>query len=207
MANPWLSIPLTDYEAHMNAASVQQLGALSQLFQRALAICRPESVAVLGIAGGNGLEQIDRGVTKRIVGLDINPAFLEEARGRFAALPGLELRCLDLAEPEFALPSVDLVHAALIFEHVGLGCALQNALSMVASGGKFSVVLQLPGAEEDVAPTPYASIQQLKPGFALIDTRAFEALLNEQGFQLAEREVQPVAGGKALWMGIFARRQ
>ena len=41
-----------------------------------------------------------------------------------------------------------LVHAELIFEHVGLGLALENALLIVAPGGGFSVVLQLPSEEE-----------------------------------------------------------
>lgn len=58
MSNPWLSIPLAEYEGHMGA--VKQLGALSELFTRALEVCVPDSVAVLGIAGGNGLECLDQ---------------------------------------------------------------------------------------------------------------------------------------------------
>jgi hypothetical protein len=46
MANPWLSIPLCDYEAHMGSAEVRQLGALSELFAEALRRCRPESAAI-----------------------------------------------------------------------------------------------------------------------------------------------------------------
>jgi len=48
MANPWLAIPLDDYEGHMRSATVQQLDALAELFGLALRECRPESVAVLG---------------------------------------------------------------------------------------------------------------------------------------------------------------
>ena len=59
MANPWLSIPLQDYEGHMGRDNAQQLSVLSELFKRALDICTPDSVAVLGIAGGNGLEHLD----------------------------------------------------------------------------------------------------------------------------------------------------
>ena len=62
-SNPWLSIPLADYEGHMGA--VKQLDALSALFARALEVCAPESVAVLGIAGGNGLESLDATLEKR----------------------------------------------------------------------------------------------------------------------------------------------
>jgi hypothetical protein len=56
MANPWLSIPLQDYEGHMGLDNAQQLSVLSELFKRALDIFVPDSVAVLGIAGGNGLD-------------------------------------------------------------------------------------------------------------------------------------------------------
>jgi hypothetical protein len=59
-----------------------------------------------------------------------------------------------------------LVHAELIFKHVGLGLALENALLSVAPGGGFSVVLQLPSEEErDVASTSYTSLQTLKQDF------------------------------------------
>ena len=52
MSNPWLSIPLEDYEGHMGPEGVRQLAALAELFKCALDRCRPESVAVLGVAGG-----------------------------------------------------------------------------------------------------------------------------------------------------------
>src|SRR6266480_2551001 len=99
MTNPWLSIPLADYEGHMGSAHVQQLHALSALFRRALDICAPDSVAVLGIAGGNGLEHLDLAMT-RIVGFDINATYLDEVRRRFGARPNLELHCVDLSRDE-----------------------------------------------------------------------------------------------------------
>ena len=54
--NPWLTLPLDDYEGHMGSADVNQLAPLADLFGEALAHLRPRSVAVLGVAGGNGLE-------------------------------------------------------------------------------------------------------------------------------------------------------
>lgn len=117
----------------MGSAGVRQLAVLAELFKRALDRCLPESVAVLEIAGGNGLEQIDCAATKRIVGVDINQRYLEEVQRRFDTLAGLELYCRDLGEQDFSLTPVALVHAALIFEHVGMGLALENALSCLAS--------------------------------------------------------------------------
>jgi threonine dehydrogenase-like Zn-dependent dehydrogenase len=208
MSNPWLSIPLEDYEGHMDSADVGQLMVLAELFKCALDRCLPESVAVLGVAGGNGLEQIDCAGTKRIVGVDINQRYLDEVQRRFGALAGLELHCRDLGKPDFSVAPVALVHAALILEHVGLGCALENALSLVASGGRLSVVLQLPSEEEGgVAATSYASMQTLKQDFALIDVSAFQRLLDRKGFQLVEQEDRQLPAGKALWLGVFAQRQ
>jgi hypothetical protein len=39
--------------------TVKQLSVLSELFARALEICVPDSVAVPGIAGDNGLERVN----------------------------------------------------------------------------------------------------------------------------------------------------
>jgi hypothetical protein len=103
---------------------------------------------------------------------------------------------------------VALVHAALIFEHVGLGLALKNALSLVASGGRLSVVLQLPSEDEPgVASTSYTSMLTLKQDFALIDISEFQRLLAQEGFHLLEQEKRTLPAGKALWLGVFAKSQ
>jgi hypothetical protein len=206
MSNPWLFIPFEEYEGHMASADVQQLAALSELFKRAIDCCVPESLGVLGVAGGNGLEQIDCATTKRIVGVDINPAYLDKVQERFGALPGLELHCLDLAEQDISLAPVALVHAALIFEHAGIGLALEHALSLVAPGGSLSVVLQLPGVDQhNVTSTCYTSMQTLKRHFALIDIHKFRAVLEQKGFRLVEQESRSLPAGKGLWFGIFAQ--
>jgi len=191
----------------MASPGVQQLVVLSELFKRALDLCLPESVAVLGIAGGNGLEQIDPATTKRIVGVDINGRYLNEVQQRFGLLAGLELHCLDLAEQDFSLAPVALVHAALIFEHVGLGPAMEHALSLVAPEGKLSVVLQLPSVDQQgVTSTCYTSMRTLQHHFALIDVTEFQALLEQKGFRLIEQENRSVPAGKVLWFGLFAGR-
>ncbi len=207
MSNPWLAIRLEDYEGHMGSDNVRQLGALSDLFERALDLCPPESVAILGVAGGNGLERIDSAITKRIVGLDINANYLEAVRQRHGTLPGLELCCVDLADTPLSLTPVDLVHAALVFEHTGLGRCLENALLLVAPAGRLSVVLQLPSeAEQDVTPTRYATMQTLRDSFALIDVSQFREALEGRGFDLFHQEQRSLPAGKAFWLDIFAHR-
>ncbi len=204
MANPWLTVPLSDYEGHMRSANVEQLGALSELFARVLASVLPTSVAILGIAGGNGLEHIESALTRRIVGIDVNDAYLEAVRERYAALPGLELHCLDLSKETLRLEPVQLVHAALVFEHAGVGQTLDNALSLVAPGGTLSIVLQLPSqTEAGVSPTAFSTLQNLKPHFTLIDPQWLTVALASRGLKLKEQMEHPLPAGKALWLGIF----
>jgi hypothetical protein len=206
MLNPWLAIALEDYEGHMSSDHVRQLEPLSDLFKRALDLCVPKSIAILGIADGNGLERVDCTVTEKILGLDINVRYLDAVRQRYSALPGLELYCTDLAGEPLHLPPVELVHAALVFEHTGLGCCLENALSLVAPRGKLSIVLQLPTkTEQDVTVTRYLSMQALRDHFALIDVSKFQRRLEEKGWYLFHEKQRDLPAGKAFWLGVFVR--
>lgn len=183
----------------MSARQVGQLAVLADVFGTLVERRRPTSIAVLGIAGGNGLERLDAGTTNRVVGVDINPQYLDEVQCRFGSLLSLELHCADLTSAGVRALSVELVHAALLFEHTGLGPALDNALSLVAAGGLFSAVLQLPSEQEQgVASTGYASMEALKEEFALIDASDLERMLGERGFRLEEQETRLLPAGKAL---------
>ena len=196
--NPWLAVPLEDYEGHMQ--DVLQLEALAELFGEALGLSRPRSVAVLGVAGGNGLERIDPAVTTRVVGVDINRAYLAKVAQRFRNLPGLELHRVDLSSETIAPPRVALVHAALIFEHAGTGRCLENALALVEPGGHLSVVLQEPGEwEQRPGGDRYTSIRSLRGGFSPIEPEWFCGLL---GLEPVHRRRCPVPGGW-FWLGVF----
>lgn len=206
MANPWLSVPLQDYEAHMSSPDVAQLNVLSDLFAVALDRCRPCSVAVLGVAGGNGLSCVDTTITKRVAGVDVNPAYLDAVRRRYPNLPGLQLHCVDLAAQGVALDPVALVHAALVFEHAGTGKCLENAVSLVAPGGALSIVLQLPSeSEQGVSATGFASIQNLAGQFKLIDPAWLVEELKQRSFRLDHQTRRELPRGKAFWMGLFSR--
>jgi len=61
--NPWLKIPLNDYEKHMAHPMVGQLELLGNLTKEKLQKYKPESFAIFGICGGNGLEHINNSVT------------------------------------------------------------------------------------------------------------------------------------------------
>ncbi|MBY0506218.1 MAG: hypothetical protein K2X03_20035 [Bryobacteraceae bacterium] len=190
----------------MSAPGVSQLGPLAELFAIALAHAQPRSVAILGIAGGNGLSAINPEVTRRVVAIDIHPDYLEATAARYAHLPGLELHAVDLARERLRLAPVALVHAALILEHAGTDKCLENALNLVEPSGRLSVLLQLPSdAQPGVSATPFSSLQALSAGFRFVEVPWLCAELAARGFILERESHAPVASGKAFWLGIFVR--
>jgi threonine dehydrogenase-like Zn-dependent dehydrogenase len=205
--NRWLDVPLHDYEGHMGSPLVDQLAPLARLFADALVRLRPASVAVLGVAGGNGLEHIDPAVTSRVVGIDVNPSYLEAVRSRLPELRGLELHCFDLGrDPAPAIEPVSLVHAALVFEHAGTAACLDTAVALVAPEGHLSVVLQMPADDRDaVTPTGYASVASLAADFAFVDPHRLRRTLAQRGLRLTHQARITLATGKALWSGCFER--
>ena len=209
MTNPWLSIPLGDYEGHMNHPSVRQLRALSDLFKHVVEQAKPRSVAVLGVAGGNGLEHLATTAVARVVAIDINMEYLEATRRRFNQSnhsAALELHCADLTIDQIRIAPVDLVHAALVFEHAGTENALENAVSLVGRHGRLSIVLQLPSAEQaPVTPTTFESIQALRDHFAFVDRDTLSASLEDRGFVPETEVTRRLPGNKTFWLGVFLR--
>jgi hypothetical protein len=204
--NPWFEVPLADYEAHMTSDAVDQLSVLSALFASVLELYKPASVALLGVAGGNGLERINTEQTRRVVGVDLNPEYADAVRARFSAMPGLELYVADLAEEVLALEPVDLVHAALIFEHAGVELCIENAIALTAPGGALAVVLQRTGAEgAHVGNSGVASVARFAGHFSEVDPVRFTGMLTARGLRLVHESTTPVPAGKQFWLGVFER--
>ncbi|HEX9200974.1 MAG TPA: hypothetical protein VF865_15545 [Acidobacteriaceae bacterium] len=80
MNNPWLTIPLEDYEGHMAMPDVGQAKMLANEFEELLKTYAPTSAALIGCAGGNGFEEAAKTGLTRLVGLDINPTYITELR-------------------------------------------------------------------------------------------------------------------------------
>lgn len=120
MQNPWIFIPLKDYEDHMQRKNVFQAQTLSERMRLRFADTQISSIIILGIAGGNGLEHASPHV-KSIVGVDINADYLADCKTRFASLDKrLQLICADLSDPHLQLPPCDLMTADLLIEYIGL---------------------------------------------------------------------------------------
>jgi hypothetical protein len=116
MSNPWLNISIDDYEGHMSLPAVGQTQMIAEQFDRALERWVPKSVAVIGCAGGNGLDKIAGRTVERVVAVDVNPNYIERTRARHAQrIQGLELVCADVQSESLIYDSVDLKYAAVVF--------------------------------------------------------------------------------------------
>lgn len=203
--NPWLSIPLADYEAHMAAPEVGQARLIGDVLERHLWECRPASLALLGCAGGNGLERISPDVTSLIVAIDINPSYVEETRRRFAGrFASLELHTGDLLDPRIDFGPVELVYAALVLEYIDLASLLSRARRWLRNTGRLATLIQLPSLTlAAVTPTPFQSLRALSPILRHVDPAELLAAAERAGFASESSERVISSGGKTFEAHVF----
>ena len=205
MKNPWLDIPLADYEGHMALPNVGQAQLLSDVFASALSKYKPRSVAVLGCAGGNGLDRVSSEVTERVVGVDLNPDYVLQARTRFAhRIPLLELLVGDVQKDEFAFAPVELVFAGLLFEYVDAEVVLAKIQAMLCPGGMLLTVVQLPSAAiSEITPSQFASLGALSSVMRLVPPKLLRQLAATHGYHETEAQTLEAAGGKEFQVQAF----
>ena len=205
MKNPWLTIPLADYESHMALPCVGQASLLADVFERALREHRPRSVAVIGCAGGNGFERIEPAITGRVVGIDLNAAYLDRARARFEGrIPGIELVAGDIQSESLGVAPVALVFAALLFEYVDLDAALAGCRALLDDGGTLCTVVQLASGEGDaVTPSPFTSIQALARIMRLVPPDTLRDRAARAGLSEVARLTVESPGGKQFMVQTF----
>lgn len=206
--NPWLSIPAADYEAHMTSPEVGQLQFLNEVFKRTVALRRPVSLLVPGCATGNGFEHIDFTVTKRVVAVDINPAYLALLRERFRdAARSIETVDKDIMACGFAPASFGLIFAGLIFEYLDASAALARFRTWLSSDGVLAAVLQLP--DDRLAPvteTCFPSLQALALTMKLMPAEVFDQAAAAQGMIRIDAKVRRLASGKRMYVASYAPR-
>jgi len=205
MKNPWLDIPLADYERHMALPHVAQAQLLSDVFADALSRYAPHSVAVLGCAGGNGFERISASLTERVVGVDLNPDYVREARMRFGhRIPVLELFVGNVQTDEFAFSPVELVFAALLFEYVDADAVLARIRPMLRPDGSLLTVLQLPTAAiPEVTPSPFPSLGALASVMRLVPPELVRHSAAAHGYREIDAQIVAAAGGKRFQVLAF----
>ena len=208
MRNPWLDIPLSDYEAHMALPSIGQSRMLGETLASLVERYAPRSVAILGCAGGNGIERLAPMGLDRIVGVDINPEYVAATRERFGKdLRNLELYTADIESVGTLFASVDLVCAALVFEYVDVRKALSFVRRHLPPGGRCATVLQRRHERiERVSPSPYTSLRQLDSTSHWIEPEALRAEAEAAVFIHEHSSELVSAGGKRFALVVLRLR-
>jgi SAM-dependent methyltransferase len=205
LTNPWNTISLADYEAHMALPTVGQAALIANELSRAGEAHGPASIAVLGCAGGNGLERLLGGSARRVVALDINRDYVATVEARFRGrIEGLEAIVGNVEDDAQVFDPVDLIYAALLLEYVDLGRALKFMRRHCQPAGILVVVLQLPSTEiAHITPSPYVSLRELEPIFRFVSPTELGRLAAEAGFQTMGSRIVTASGGKSFSLQEF----
>ena len=205
MRNPWLDIPLGDYEAHMALPAIGQSQLIADQLDILVRGYAPSSVAILGCAGGNGFERLIDTSVSRVVGVDINPQYIEAARQRYAGrVPGLKLQVGDIQTAAWLFEPVDFIYAALVFEYVDVARTMSVLRRHCKPEGILAVLSQVPHeALPEVSPSPYTSLRLLEPGMHLLPHEELQRHATQIGFTPEDSRKILSPGGKQFTVETF----
>jgi SAM-dependent methyltransferase len=206
--NPWLQIPLEDYEAHMAMSSIGQAQFLAGILERRARELRAASLAVIGCAGGNGFDGLAPETVERVVGVDINPAYISTARARHEGrFRSLELICGDFVHTVPDVAPTELVFAALVLEYVNYTEGFRALANFTQSPGSLVVVLQLPHQSlASVSPSPFLSLIRLESLFCYVPSAALMNMASPLGLTLKETKRHILESGKAFDELLFIKK-
>lgn len=198
MGNPWEEIDLNDYENHMSLDSVFQLQTLNEMMKEQFYTHPVKSVMILGIAGGNGLEHIDKQIFEAVYGVDINEAYLTACKNRYPKLQGiLDTICADLTQETVQLPYADLLVANLFIEYISYEC-FQKAVAQIKP--KFvSCIIQVNTDASFVSDSPYLHVfDKLDEVHHQVEEKELVNALGEIGYHKKLQLEKELPNGKKL---------
>lgn len=205
MKNPWEEIPLTDYENHMKLDSVMQLQAMNEMMKGQFDTYPVSSVMIFGIAGGNGLEHIQKDKFEKVYGIDVNSSYLQEVIKRYPELDGLlECLCINLIDETDKLPRADMVIANLLIEYIGYEC-FQKAVKQV-NPKYVSCIIQINMEDSWVSDSPYLHVfDGLEQVYHQMEEQALEKAMIEIDYQVISTLEHILPNGKKLVQIDFER--
>ena len=203
--NPWEEISLSDYENHMALESVMQLQTMNQMMEgqfNAYPVC---SVMILGVAGGNGLEHIDKDKFQRVYGIDINKEYLSAVKERYSDMADvLECIQLDIIKESEKLPTAELLIANLLIEYIGYAC-FQKAVKQVKPQ-YVSCIIQINTDDSWVSDSPYIhAFDGLDRVHHQMEENGLVQTMNDIGYKLIAKIENPLPNGKKLVQLDFSR--
>lgn len=205
MGNPWKEIDLNDYENHMSLKNVYQLQILNEMMKEQFRTYNINTIMILGIAGGNGLEHIDKEQFTKVYGVDVNQNFLYECKRRYNELGDVfETICVDLLEDNLQLPSSELLVANLLVEYIGYDC-FQKIIRLVKPI-YISCVIQINTGNSFVSDSPYIhAFDCLEEVHHQMEESNLVECMNKIDYQLIKTTEQLLPNGKKFVKLDFAR--
>lgn len=207
MKNPWETIPLEDYEAHMSLDTVRQLQIMDEMMAGQLNDYPVSTALIFGVAGGNGLRHGAN--LERVYGVDINREYLDVCRSRcrgylkkgaFVPVPA------DVTDPRCPLPRAELAVANLFVEYVGYA-AFTAAVERV-SPRYVSVGIQINQGQGFVSDSPYLHVfDSLETVHTQIEEAPLTAAMETAGYRLIRKGSHPLPNGKTLVRLDYCRDQ
>lgn len=207
MSNPFLEIPIEIYEKHMSLDSVQQLQTLNGIMRDQLNRYDVSTGMILGVAGGNGLEHVEKNKFDVVYGVDVNPQYLETCKQRFSHL-GTHFKglCFDLADLSSCLPKSELIIANLIIEYIGceaFACHMQKIRPKY-----ISAVIQVNTGDGFVSDSPYLhAFDRVAEVHHQIEETELKHSLSRLGYSCILSEEYPLPNGKLFQRFDFACKE
>lgn len=200
ITSPWLNVDLYDYEGHMATPGVGQSALLADEFARAIQSARPQSIGLMGCAGGNGLDALVGGEMTHVVCVDINSSYLASLSERYKdKIGGLEIICGEVELFKSKQP-LDLIFGGLIFEYTRLEEALTALAGSLRVGGMLVALIQIKNnGITTVSSSPYAhTLTEVGIAFSYIDPDRMSAVAAACGLDELTRREETLASGKSF---------
>lgn len=198
MTNPWEKISLSDYENHMKLDSIMQLQNMNQMMKSQFGAYPVSSVMILGIAGGNGLEHINKNKFQKVYGVDINAEYLTAVEERYSDISDI-LECiqLNLIEETDRLPKAELLVANLLIEYIGYDC-FQKTVEQVQPQ-YISCIIQINVNNSWVSDSPYIhAFDELDKVHHQMEEDSLIQTLTGIGYKLIAQTENSLPNGKKL---------
>lgn len=198
MSNPWEEISLAAYENHMKLASVMQLQTMNEMMKGQFDAYPISKVMILGVAGGNGLEHIQKDRFEKVYGVDVNASYLQEVTRRYPDLEDiLDCICVNLLRETDKLPQADMVIANLLIEYIGYEC-FQEAVRQV-NPKYVSCIIQINAEDNWVSDSPYLhAFDGLEQIHHQMEEQALKKSMREIGYRTIKTLERFLPNGKKL---------
>lgn len=205
MKNPWEEISLSDYENHMKLDSVMQLQAMNEMMKGQFDAYPVSSMMILGIAGGNGFEHIQKEKFEKVYGVDVNASYLKEVIRRYPDLNKvLECLCINLIDETDRLPKAEMVIANLLIEYIGYEY-FQAAIKHV-NPKYVSCIIQINMEDTWVSDSPYLHVfDELEQVHHQMEESALEKAMVKIGYHPIRTLEHMLPNGKKLVQLDFER--